>query len=150
MVIPNQRPNGDATPTRTETSEEDQMLQKLAVSMPSHRAAWKANPEAFKAFLSNKNDDWVDGEPEEELGNTESMDQVGEMENERLHNLGIPGSVPIEINRPDARPKPAPLSLASYRQEAFLSSGVNARNGRRRSSSIRLPTTYEGRHDEQG
>uniref|UniRef100_A0A0W0FC36 Uncharacterized protein n=1 Tax=Moniliophthora roreri TaxID=221103 RepID=A0A0W0FC36_MONRR len=151
VVIPGLRPNGDATPTRIETSKEDQMLQKLAVSTPSHRAAWKANPEAFKAFLSNKNDDWVDGEPEEELGgNTEVMDQGGEMENDHWHNQGIPGSVPITINRSGAKPKPAPLSLASYRQEAFLSSGVNARNGRRRSSSVRLPTTYEGRHDEQG
>ncbi|KAK7049749.1 hypothetical protein VNI00_005780 [Paramarasmius palmivorus] len=146
------RANGvvaEAEASNSVPDEHTQMLNKLAASMPSHRAAWKANPDAFKAFLSNKADDWVNGEAEEDRGGSTDTANNEETDHDYWHGQGVPGSVPITINRPDAKPKPAPLSLASYRQEASLSDGVGVRNGRRRASSAaRLPTTYETRHDE--
>ncbi|KAF9266256.1 hypothetical protein L218DRAFT_104285 [Marasmius fiardii PR-910] len=127
--------NGIANKTESPRSpREEEVLNKLAASMPSHRAAWRNNRGDFASFFSERSDDWAGDRPEDT--GTEMVDEPN------VRNEGIVGSLPVPIHRPNVKVHPAPLSLASYQADGTLSTNHGI-NGRRASAVGTLTATEE-------
>ncbi|KAL0070115.1 hypothetical protein AAF712_002602 [Marasmius tenuissimus] len=137
LPIPGRVQNGTNAAEASRSPREQEILTKLAASMPSHRAAWRNNSREFTSFFSEKSDDWLEDGAE---GTAPETTDGGREEVQP--NVGVPGSVPIAIHRPDVKPQPVPLSLASYRADAFLST-QHAINGRRASRIEPVPEAHE-------
>ncbi|KAJ3863469.1 hypothetical protein EV359DRAFT_82359 [Lentinula novae-zelandiae] len=95
-----------------------QILNLLAASLPSHRAAWAGkNYEAFvRGAYAKTNEDYDDDEFDDGGDDMKTEELQPE-----LSRAGIPSSVPVTINRPYKAP---PLSLASY-QPAVLTENMD-------------------------
>ncbi|KAJ4479132.1 hypothetical protein J3R30DRAFT_3474476 [Lentinula aciculospora] len=130
-----------------------QILNLLAASLPSHRAAWAGkNYETFVrgAYANEGNDD--DEESEDDDGDMDT----GKLNPELLH-AGIPSSVPVTIHRPKSKSKVPPLSLASYQPDAVITdnmtrppSQVETINMKRLSSAALRRASYAERDVERG
>ncbi|KAJ3997773.1 hypothetical protein F5050DRAFT_1568700 [Lentinula boryana] len=128
-----------------------QILDMLAASLPSHRAAWTGKD--YETFLHDayENDNGDEGDDEE-------YEDAGDVQRDLL-NAGIPSSVPITIHQPNSKPKAPPLSLASYQPNAVLVDNMDPTNhlsrssraGEKRQSSAALRrTSYADRDAERG
>ncbi|KAK7470266.1 hypothetical protein VKT23_001699 [Stygiomarasmius scandens] len=133
-----------------ERVHDEKILNMLAASVPSHRAAWKNDNQLYETFvrrnrLLNDDEDNFDEFDEEEV--------VEDEEDDGQTHTGIPGSVPVQIVRRSSKPQPAALSLASYQPDSLLSSqSVPAQSSqlqRRPSSTIRR-AAYAERDLERG
>ncbi|KAJ3740966.1 hypothetical protein DFH05DRAFT_1404488 [Lentinula detonsa] len=128
-----------------------QILDMLAASLPSHRAAWTGKN--YETFLHDayENDNGDEGDDEE-------YEDAGDIQRDLL-NAGIPSSVPITIHRPNSKPKAPTLSLASYQPNAVLADNMDPPNHlsrssrageKRRSSAALRRTSYADRDAERG
>ncbi|THV08203.1 hypothetical protein K435DRAFT_958810 [Dendrothele bispora CBS 962.96] len=122
-----------------ERDRDENILNMLAASVPSHRAAWKDDNQLYEKFVRRNRllnddednfDDFIDDE-----------EAVDDEKDDELTHTGVFGSVPIQIVRRSSKPQPPALSLASYQPETVLSSqsvpAQPARLERRPSSTIR-------------
>ncbi|KAJ3849384.1 hypothetical protein EV368DRAFT_85607 [Lentinula lateritia] len=95
-----------------------QILNLLAASLPSHRAAWAGkNYEAFVRGAYAKTNENYDDDEFDDGGDDIKTEEL----QPELSRAGIPSSVPVTINRPSKAP---PLSLASY-QPAVLTENMD-------------------------
>ncbi|KAG7097395.1 hypothetical protein E1B28_004745 [Marasmius oreades] len=144
LPIPKPVRNDNSAAESSRSPREEEVLTKLAASMPSHRAAWRNNRGEFASFFSEKSDDWIGNDLEETTG-TETMDGV----REDMRQDGFVGSLPVPFHRPNTKAQRPPLSLASYQADGLLSTNHTV-NGRRASAVIPLDTTEEHPSSEDG
>ncbi|KAJ3800373.1 hypothetical protein GGU11DRAFT_773481 [Lentinula aff. detonsa] len=153
-------PDSAGAGTASQTLKRDrqaQILDMLAASLPSHRAAWTGKN--YEMFLhdayENDNGDEGDDEEYEDAGDGMEAEQL----QRDLLNAGIPSSVPITIHQPNSKPKAPTLSLASYQPNAVLADNMDPPNHlsrssrvgeKRRSSAALRRTSYADRDAERG
>ncbi|KAL0580512.1 hypothetical protein V5O48_001499 [Marasmius crinis-equi] len=142
LPIPGRAQSGNTAQETSRSVRDEEILTKLAASMPSHRAAWRNNREEFTSFFSEKSDDWM-----EDIEETAAPDTNDRDREDAWQNTGVPGSVPIAIHRPNTKPQRTPLSLASYQGERFLSMN-NVLNRGRTSTVEPVPEVEEQTNNE--